>query len=95
MYHDIISTMRDKLLVQYGAIRETMRTNIETIGRLIKQAEALKEIVSKVTDDQIKESLSDELGEIEGTIRTLLDQTDRLFDKYDEFVKTLFGSSKK
>jgi len=82
--------MKNELLIQYGAMRETTKSNIETIGVLVKQADSLKRIVEKIKDSDIKDSLSSELKEIEETIAILLNKTDGLFDKYDEFVNTVF-----
>jgi|WetSurMetagenome_2_1015567.scaffolds.fasta_scaffold216973_2 hypothetical protein len=83
--------MREELFAQYGAIRETIRTNIQTIGKLIQQAQSLKEIVAKITDNlQVKTDLEGEINQIEQTIANLIQQTDRLFDSYNEFVKKVF-----
>ena len=83
--------MQNDLLVQYGAIRETIRTNIDTIGRLLSQAENLKNIVDNVNDSDIKDSLQNEVEKIQNTVGELIVQTDRLFDKYSEFVKSVFN----
>jgi len=85
--------MREELIAQYGGIRETIRTNIQTIGKLIQQAEALKGLVNRLTNDtEIKNSLEKEIEEIEGTIKSLITQTDRLFDSYNSFVAKVFES---
>ena len=83
--------MKNDLLVQYGAIRETIRTNVETIGKLIRQAESLKIIVESVAEPKTKQDLSNEISKIEETIGNLIVQTNNLFDKYNEFVEAVFS----
>lgn len=83
--------MKNDLLVQYGAIRETIKTNVETIGRLFRQAESLKKIVESVAEGQSKQDLSSEITRIEETIGNLIVQTNSLFDKYNEFVEAVFS----
>ena len=85
-------SMKDNLLIQYGAIRETISSNIETIGKLVRQAENLKGIIEKIngsTSSDIKISLENQITEIEGTIQNLIEQTSKLFDKYNEFVDSI------
>lgn len=82
--------MKNDLLIQYGAIRQTIKTNVQTIGQLIQQAENLKKIIESITDAPTKASLEQEVKKLQDTIGTLINQTDELFDKYDQFVDTVF-----
>ena len=82
--------MKKKLLAQYEAIRVTIKNNIETIGNLIEQANKLKELIEGISNETIKDSLEKEVIAIENTIKKLIEQTDNLFDKYNEFAKTIF-----
>lgn len=82
--------MKDNLLIQYGAIRQTIKTNVQTIGQLLKQAENLKKIVGDIEDPATKASLEQEVKKMEDTVGTLIVQTDELFDKYNAFVETVF-----
>ncbi len=82
--------MKNDLLIQYGAIRQTLKTNVQTIGKLIEQAESLKKMVETVADPKMKLSLEQEVKKVEDTIATLVFQTNDLFDKYDQFVDTVF-----
>lgn len=78
-------------MIQYGTIRETIRSNVQTIGRLIEQAKRLKELAEQISDAGLKASVAEEVRNVEETIASLVSQTDRLFDKYEEFVKTAFS----
>lgn len=82
--------MRETLIKQYSGIRETIQCNIESIGKLIEQSKALRKIVETIQDRTAKSSLESEIHEIEMTIKSLIDQTNRLFDKYEEFVLNVF-----
>lgn len=82
--------MRNDLLVQYGAMRETIKSNVEIIRKLLTQAESLKKIIENLGDAAAKETLKKEVDNIEDSISDLIDKTDQLFDKYEEFVKTVF-----
>lgn len=82
--------MEDVLLSQYSSIRQTILKNVETIGNLISQAKNLQQIIVTVTDTKLKESLEEQIKGINETITSLLDQTSKLFDSYEEFVRTAF-----
>lgn len=84
--------MKDDLLIQYGAIRETIKNNVDTIVKLFEQAASLKKIVETVTDTETKNSLGEEVNKIEETIRSLVVQTNDLFDKYNKFVEGVFSN---
>lgn len=84
--------MREELIQQYASIRETIRANIQTIGKLIEQADGLKQVVDKISEPEVKVSLEHEIKNIEETITLLIQQTDRLFDSYNAFVKKVFSN---
>jgi hypothetical protein len=83
--------MKENLLVQYGSIRETIRSNVQTIGRLIEQAKKLKQLAEQIADNELKASMEEEVRNIDETIASLVQQTERLFDKYEEFVRLAFS----
>lgn len=92
--------MKNELLIQYGSIRTTIQTNLETIGKLIQQAEELKKIVEKLNgstdgtgETTVKESLKAQIDDIENTIASLIKQTGDLFDMYNKFVEQVFTHS--
>lgn len=93
-YH-LFEFMKSELKQQYEAIRSTILTNVRTIGNLVDQSNKLKELVEKIKDDNgnsdIKTSLETEIKNIEGSIEKLVSQTETLFDKYSEFVDTVFS----
>lgn len=82
--------MKTDLLIQYGAIRQTIKTNVQTIGKLLEQAENLKKLVAAISDQATKDSLSSEVKKIEDSVGNLILQTDELFDKYEQFVESVF-----
>ncbi|MFA5133673.1 MAG: hypothetical protein WC459_02615 [Patescibacteria group bacterium] len=85
--------MQNQLLIQYGAIRAMIGSNVETIKKLIDQAENLKKIVEGLGtgNEEIKRNINEEIAKIENTIGDLITQTENLFDKYNEFVKDVFS----
>lgn len=72
-------------------MRETIRANVQTIGRLIEQAKKLKQLAEQIADAPLKASMEEEVRNIDETIAALVQHTDRLFDKYEEFVKLAFS----
>jgi len=91
--------MKDELLIQYGAIRNTIKNNLETISQLVQQAENLKCIIEKMNGDtgenELKNSLALNIEEIENTIGALIKQTSDLFDQYNKFVEQVFNGTGK
>ena len=83
--------MKDALIEQYQAIRSTIRANVQTIGRLLEQAEMLKTVVAGIADTEAKLNLEKQIAEIETTISSLIHQTDELFDLYQQFVEKVFS----
>lgn len=84
--------MKDAILQQYTAIRDTIRANVDTIGRLLRQADSLKKIAGDIEDVKIKTTLEKQIKDIELTISTLISQTDELFEQYNRFVESIFTS---
>lgn len=89
------NNMKNELLIQYGAIRNTIEANLQTIGQLINQAENLKKIVEKMngTNGETVEDLKNQIEEIEDTIARLIKQTGDLFQKYNQFVEQVFSNN--
>jgi regulator of replication initiation timing len=83
--------MKEALMEQYNSIRKTIKSNVETIGQLVAQAEALKKIVSSIAEPTVKLSIEKNIAEIETTIGSLIHQTDELFDQYQRFVEKVFS----
>lgn len=83
--------MKDNLLVQYTAIRGTIKANVTSISMLFKQAESLKKLVSEIEDANTKKTLENQVETIEQTIGNLIKQTDELFDQYAKFVEAVFS----
>jgi hypothetical protein len=83
--------MKDAILQQYTAIRETIKANVDTIGRLLKQADSLKRIAGTLPDEKTRTDLEKQITQIEATITTLISQTDDLFEQYNKFVETVFS----
>jgi hypothetical protein len=81
--------MSSDLLKQYKIIRDAIRGNVETIGKLINQAEELHKTISSIDDEQLelKEKLVEGLQNIRNLIESLITQTDELFDEYNKFIQ--------
>jgi hypothetical protein len=82
--------MKDDLLEQYKSIRITIKANVQTIGRLIEQAEGLKKFAGGVQEPTVKAELDKQVCNLTNTINQLIAQTDDLFDKYSSFVEGVF-----
>lgn len=88
--------MRTELINQFNSIRQTLSTNVETIGKLITQAKALSEIAENLNgassvDDNTKERLTNEIDSIRVSIKNLIEQTNTLFDLYEKFAESIFN----
>lgn len=87
--------MKPQLLEQFKAIRETLTNNVDTIGRLISQAQTLSQLAEQIpgtnqADKSAKSKLQEEVKRIQESIASLIDQTKRLFELYDRFAEDLF-----
>ena len=83
--------MQDKFLAQYESIRGTIKANVATIRELIRQAESLKSIVATIKNPTAQASITAQIEDIEVLIGNLVDQTDKLFNQYQSFVKDVFA----
>ena len=81
--------MSSDLLKQYKIIRDAIRGNVETIGKLSNQSEELHKTISSSDDEQLelKEKLVEGLQNIRNLIESLITQTDELFDEYNKFIQ--------
>lgn len=88
--------MKQNLIAQYYAIRDTIRSNAESIKKLVEQADSLREIVEKLngtTDESIKANLQQQIDSLNHIISELIEQTDKLFEEYNKFVKAVFSDN--
>jgi len=85
--------MENKLIEQYKAIKETIQCNIETIKQLLKQAEQLRTIVEKISNNwnnEPKKNLEITIWNIENSISELIKHTNDLFEKYEWLMRITF-----
>lgn len=82
--------MQDNLLQQYRGIRETISANVDTIGRLLEQANKLRMLAETIQDGTVKLSVEKEAASLQNLIEKLIVQTQELFEKYEEFVRKAF-----
>jgi gas vesicle protein len=84
--------MRVGFVLQYDVMQDNMHKNLEAIRGLVKQADAMRELIKTMTQntDRTTEQLSTELSEIlkgiEESIDTLLTEAERMKAKAREFV---------
>ncbi len=89
--------MKPQLLDQFKAIKDTLMSNVDTIGRLIQQAQTLSTLAEQIpgtntAERAAKEKLQEEVKNINASIATLIEQTKHLFELYDKFAEDLFNT---
>jgi hypothetical protein len=87
--------MRAEIIDQFNSIRQTLSTNVKTIGMLVEQAKTLSEIAENLNgassvDEATKTKLKEEIDRIQVSIKSLIVQTDILFDLYEKFAEEVF-----
>jgi ABC-type transporter Mla subunit MlaD len=88
--------MKQQLLEQYKHIQAILKSNVDTIGSLIRQAESLSLIAENLSGaDQAsmdtKEQLTTNIDRVQESIDKLITQTQELFVLYDKFADELFS----
>jgi uncharacterized protein YoxC len=94
--------MKKQLLDQYNTIRKTISNNVETISQLFAHSKQLSDLIENITansstesqgvSQELKDNLEKQSKAIDGSIKTLIDQTIDLFKAYDQFAEELFAS---
>lgn len=84
--------MKPSIQNNYQNIRELIKRNVDTIIVLVEQAQGLEQIVGTIseTDSELKTKLEDQIASLRATIANLVNQTESLFESYDEMVQTAF-----
>lgn len=86
--------MKDTLIEQYKHIRLVIGNNVDTIKNLFEQSKQLTTLVEQLSNSEANEELKNQLSDLNTkilfSIKNLISQTDQLFDKYDEFAKSIF-----
>lgn len=87
--------MKPHFLEQFKAIQNTLTNNVDTIGRLIQQAQTLSQLAEKIpgtnpAEQKGREELQHEVQQIQESIGILVEQTKHLFELYDKFAEDLF-----
>jgi hypothetical protein len=64
---------------------------------LVQQAKTLSELAEKLdgassVEISTKKKLTEEIDRIQVSIKSLIEQTDVLFDLYEDFAKTIFNN---
>ena len=61
--------------------------NLDTISKLVDDAEQMRKEVDASTDEALKASLLEQIDKMESSIQQLIKQTTELFDTYKQFVR--------
>lgn len=84
--------MKPNIQVNYQNIRNLIKSNVDTIVTLVEQAQNLEKIVNSISDSEtekeLKQKLETQISSLRSTIAQLVDQTESLFESYDEMVET-------
>lgn len=84
--------MNDKLKKQFIGLRGLIDSNIESIRALLQQAKQLEDLASTFSttgNDKVqKQQLEKIVQSIYGTISTLVDKTNDLFDEYMKILRS-------
>lgn len=83
--------MKNGFQDNYQNIRNLIKNNVDTIIKLVEQAQGLEKIVNSISDNapekELKQKLEQQISDIRATIAQLVSQTEDLFKSYDEMVE--------
>lgn len=86
--------MKNSFREQFESLRQIVLTNVSTLKDLIKQSDALSDIIhsleGKSASDELKKSLSLIKNKIHEAIVTLSYQTNDLFDTYTKMLEEVY-----
>lgn len=88
-----MTTMNEKIRLQFTWLRDLINSNIESIRALLMQAKQLEDLANTFSDQgndpEQKKELQKIIDSIYRTIDSLVDQTERLFKEYTKILKSL------
>lgn len=86
--------MSKKFRAQFENLRQIIKTNVLTLKELIHQSDILENTINSLNSDdankEIKKTLLEIRQKISESIKTLIDQTEKLFKTYDKLVDEVF-----
>lgn len=87
--------MKNNFKEQFQNLRDIIKSNVATLKGLIQQSTQLSELIPKLAEKQGTEeiigSLKKTQEEIDQSIASLVEQTQKLFTAYDKLVDEVFG----
>jgi hypothetical protein len=87
--------MKNNFKEQFQNLRDIIKSNVVTLKGLITQSTQLSELIPKLAEKQGNEditvSLKNTQAEIDKSIASLVEQTQKLFAAYDKLVDEVFG----
>ena len=85
---------KKEIVLQNNNIRSSIQKNIETIKNLIEESDDIKRIVEQLQKQEfnklVAQDLDKTLQNINRSIKSLLDQTNLLFDSYKRLIQFTF-----
>lgn len=72
---------------KFETYRETIKANIEAIQELIDQSNNLTKTLDSIENPENKKRIEEINQQIMDSIRSLIKNTDKLFDEYIELIK--------
>jgi hypothetical protein len=85
---------KKEIVLQNNNIRSSIQKNIETIKNLIEESDDIKRIVEQLQKQEfnklVAQDLERTLQNINRSIKSLLDQTNLLFDSYKRLIQFTF-----
>lgn len=89
--------MRNNFQESFDQLKGMMRQNLDLLRKLVAQSESLAKIIESIPSSQssmqgTREDLQKTKEEIERSIGGLLEQTEKLFDFYDQLMRNTFKS---
>lgn len=82
--------MSNDVANRYQIMQNAIRSNIDAIRSLLKQADELSTLIKEVQgDDELKKKLTDHIEGLHKSIDHLIDETDKLFKQYIELANSV------
>ena len=83
-----------EIVLQNNNIKSSIQKNIETIKSLIEESDDMKRIIEQLKKQEfnkfVAQDLEKTLQNINRSIKSLLDQTNLLFDSYKRLIQFTF-----
>lgn len=83
-----------EIILQNNNIKSSIQKNIETIKNLIEESDNIKRIIEQLKKQEFNKFVAQDLENtsqnINRSIKSLLDQTNLLFDSYKKLIQFTF-----